>query len=145
MTGALRLDAVVGNPATAADEADIGIQLMVTDVRWGGDPALDFPYRLYARMPMQLTDKDNGCCGVPATVQDDVSLDFEAQCSETADPSVGGSCAVTTTADALIPGVVREGQRESWQLRGPVQVFDPGPDVNGVDGVLFLTQGLFVP
>ena len=145
MVGLLRLDAIVGNPGTTADEADIGIQLTVTDVRWGGDPSLDFPYRLYARIPFQLTDMDNGCCGDAATVRDDVSLDFQAQCAENTDPSIGSTCEVATTADALIPGMVHEGQRESWQLRGPVQVYDAGPDSNGDGATLFLTHGLFVP
>ena len=33
MSGSLRLDAMLGNPATPADEADVGIRLTVTDVR----------------------------------------------------------------------------------------------------------------
>ena len=144
MAGLLRLDSIVGNPMTAADEADIGIRLTVTDVRYGGDPALDFPYKLYVlRLSMRLTDKDNGCCGFPATLRDDVPLNAEAPCTETADPNVGSSCAVTTTADAVVLGMVREGRRGIWQMREPVRVFDAGPDANGVDATLFLTQGLF--
>ena len=145
MSGALRLDALVGNPMTLADEADIGVRLTVTDVRYGGDPALDFPYKLYVRLSLQLTDKDNGCCDSSGTVRDDVSLNAEAPCTETPDPAVGSTCAVTTTADAFVPGMVREAQRGIWQMREPVRVFDAGPDANGVDATLFLAQGLFVP
>lgn len=145
MTGFLRLDAILGNPSTPADEADIGIRLHVTDVRYKGDPSLDYPYRLFSPLSMQLTDKDNGCCGFPSTMRDGVSLYTEAPCTTTADPNVGSTCDVTTTADAFIPGMVRESQREVWQMRGPVQVFDFGPDASGADATLFLTQGVFVP
>ena len=59
-------------------------------------------------LSMQLTDKDNGCCGFPSTLRDGVSLYTEAPCTTTADPNVGSTCDVTTTADAFIPGMVRE-------------------------------------
>ena len=80
---------------------------------------------------MQLTDKDNGCCEFPATLRDDVPLYVEAPCNQTPDPAVGSTCAVTTTADAVIPGMVREGRRAIWQMSEPVKVYDAGPDASG--------------
>ena len=55
---------------------------------------------------------------------------------------MGSTCEVTTTADAFIPGMVREGQRAIWQMTGPVEVFDFGPDASGADATLFATQGI---
>jgi hypothetical protein len=65
---------------------------------------------------------------------------------------------MTTSADALLPGLVLEQKRTIWQL-GEIQVLDGGPDgdlapagggcppaCSGNDGeALFLRQGLFAP
>jgi hypothetical protein len=143
--GFLRVDAQAGNPATPADEADIRIRLNVTDVRRRDNPAVDYSPFLFTTLSMQLTDQDNGCCGFPATLRDGISLYAEAPCAPTPDPAVGSTCSVTTTADAYIPGMVREGQRGIWQMREPVQVFDSGPDGSGADATLFAVQGIFIP
>ena len=66
---------------------------------------------------------------------------------------------MTTSADAVLPDLVREQKRAIWQL-GEIQVFDGGADgdlaaaaggscppacvANGGEE-LFLRQGLFVP
>jgi hypothetical protein len=68
------------------------------------------------------------------------------QCGATANGTVGATCAVSTTADAVVPGVIREGDRAIWQL-GRIEVWDGGPDgdVDSDDNSLFATQGVFVP
>jgi len=78
-------------------------------------------------------------------LQDQVPLNMEALCTPTSDPGVGSTCSLATTADSVIPGMVREGRREIWEMSEPVRVFDAGTDANGVDATLYLTQGLFVP
>jgi hypothetical protein len=59
---------------------------------------------------------------------------------------MGSTCSIDTTADAVLPGVVKELRRAVWQM-GPVQVFDGGADgvVSTNPNTLFLTQGVFVP
>ena len=80
----------------------------------------------------------------PATVQD-VPFEFDIPCVATAG-SVGAACSVTTTADAVTPGIVSEGARASWRL-SQLQVFDGGADgdPDTADNTVFARQGLFVP
>jgi hypothetical protein len=53
---------------------------------------------------------------------------------------------VTTSADSLSAGLVREGKRSIWSLRS-AQVLDGGSDgiASTAGNTLFLTQGLFTP
>ena len=57
------------------------------------------------------------------------------------------TCSLTTTADAVLADIAREGQRAIWEL-GQVQVFDGGADGDGDtagDNTLFAVQGAFTP
>ena len=54
---------------------------------------------------------------------------------------------MSTTANAVVPGSVIDGQRGIWAL-GAIRVMDGGPDGDADtagDNSLFATQGLFVP
>ena len=53
---------------------------------------------------------------------------------------------MTTSADAVNPGVIKESMRSVWQL-GQVQVFDGGSDgvASTTPNTLFAVQGVFVP
>ena len=81
----------------------------------------------------------------PATVID-VPFSFTAACAPNSDPSVGSSCAVTTTADATVPGSVVEGKRAIWEL-GQIEVLDGGADGIASTGpnTVFARQGVFTP
>ena len=77
----------------------------------------------------------------------DIPLRFVFDCIATADAGTGAACATTTSADALMPGAVREGARSVWQV-DQVRVFDGGADgfiQTQADNNLFLKQGIFVP
>ena len=52
--------------STAADEANVQIDVKLTDVRKRDDPAADYETNLRVLLDAQLTDRDAGCCGVPA-------------------------------------------------------------------------------
>ena len=58
----------------------------------------------------------------------------------------GSTCAVTSTADAVMPGVIREGKSMVLQIYG-VRIFDAG--TNGIrgdsDDKIFAFQGIYVP
>jgi hypothetical protein len=70
---------------------------------------------------------------------------FTLTCQTTTETNIGSTCSATTTADAVMPGVVREGKRSVWGL-GQVKVFDGGADADTTgDNTLFLTQGLLAP
>ena len=73
-------------------------------------------------------------------------MSADVRCSATADASVGSTCTLATTVDALVPNAVREGDRAIWEL-GPVEVYDGGPAAVGAtaDNAVFARQGVFVP
>jgi hypothetical protein len=135
---------------------DVLISASLTDVRcevWvascgslntAGGP--DYTGELSAGASLRLTDRLNGATGPEAGTVADMSISFTVPCATTADPSVGAACAVTTSANTLLPNSVQSGARAIWQL-GPVQVFDGGPDgvVSTKDNSLFADQGIFVP
>jgi hypothetical protein len=143
----VRYGVQLGNPATPADEANVRIIASVTDVRKASDLS-DYTGELQLDQGLRITDRDNtpypGGSG-PATVTD-AGFPVTIPCGATADTSVGSTCAVDTTADAILPNTVKEGRRAVWQV-GQVHVFDGGPDgVASTPGnTLFMDQGVFVP
>jgi hypothetical protein len=145
--GSVRFDAVVGNPDTPANEADVAISIGLTDVRRSGTLA-DYTGELREETQVKVTDRRSGPYG---DGRDDatmvaVPLHADVNCSSTPNPAVGATCALNTAMNALVPGAVREGDRAIWEL-GAVEVYDIGPD--GVpatsDDRVFARQGIFVP
>jgi hypothetical protein len=132
------LSARSGNPATTEDEADVRLRVSVSDVRATGSLA-DYGSAVEAHPTLRITDRDNtphpGGPGAGTVV--DVGLRFNVPCAPTADATVGSSCAVTTTADTLVPNTVKEGRRSVWELSS----FDLN---DGDEGVLE-RPGVFVP
>jgi hypothetical protein len=76
----------------------------------------------------------------------DIPMPPTAICAATADPGVGGTCALLSTLDAFVPGMVKERQRAIWEF-GAIEVFDGGADGDAqtTPNTLFMRQGLFVP
>jgi Low-density lipoprotein receptor repeat class B len=144
--GSTRLTAVTGDPATVADEADVTISASTTDVRLKAGLG-DYTGQLQANVRLRLTDHVSGPgLNEAATVQD-FPFTFTVPCQTTADTTIGSSCAVATSADAIQPGTVREKARTIWQL-GDVELFDGGPDgvaATTQGNTLFEAQGVFVP
>ena len=145
-TGSLVLEAVLGNPATPADEADIRLAASATDVRLKAGLG-DYAGQLEVNTRLRFIDRASGTAvNEPATVQDFVFA-FTVPCQPTASTTIGSTCAVNTTADAIAPGTVTERARTIWQV-GQLQVFDGGPDgvaSTTAGNTLFEVQGLFVP
>jgi hypothetical protein len=85
----------------------------------------DYAGELEARTTLRLTDRTSGVSlDDNATVQD-LPFEFVVPCAATGDTSTGSVCSVSSTADAVNPGVVDEGARAVWQL-GQVSVTDGG-------------------
>ena len=95
---------------------------------------------------IRITDQDNGPQGnTPATVQD-IAFPIPLDCIPTADLSIGSTCGANTSANALVPGVVKASDAAVWQI-GEIEIKDSGPDgIRGnADDQLFETQGVFLP
>ena len=136
-----------GNPATLDDEADVAIKLEVLDVYRRSDLS-DYAGELDMRVTVRITDRDNRPLidnSGGGTVQD-ITFTFPGLCTPTVDTTTGASCAVNTTLDSILPGIVKEGARAVWEL-DQVQVYDGGEDGHASSGPndLFQVQGLFVP
>jgi hypothetical protein len=145
--GSIRFSVRVGDPGTPADEADVGLSFVLSDVRRRSDLA-DYTGELRATVPTRITDKDNppSAGGAADGTMADNSFGFTVPCAPTSSTSLGSTCGVTTTIEAVVPGAIKEGMRANWEL-GRIDVFDGGPD-NDADtapNTLFATQGVFVP
>jgi hypothetical protein len=146
--------------AAAGDQIDVKIESTITDVRCagttGGCSSAGGTYggKLLLNTGLRVTDRLNGAFQEPGTAMD-YPLQVGMQCAS-------GACSISTSADAVIPGVAQELKRSVWQI-SRVEVRDGGSDGNLVAGsaptsgvcppactgnggeTLFLHQGLFVP
>jgi Tol biopolymer transport system component len=132
------INARVGNPGTAADEADVRMNVIARDVRMRSDLS-DYAGVLEGRLSLRITDRDNsphpGGPG-PGTVTD-LAFPFDVPCTVTTETDRGSTCSVLTSADAVLPDTVEEERRSIWEL-GRLELRD-------ANGARFLVQGLFVP
>jgi hypothetical protein len=121
------------------------LDFRLTDVRVAATLA-DYTGELQPRPAIRVTDRRNGAAANEKGTLGDLTLPVTAPCGATANANVGATCALTTTLDALTPGIVQEGARAIWQL-GTVEVMDGGPDgdVDTADNELFARQGIFIP
>jgi hypothetical protein len=144
-TGYVIYKAVLGNPSTPANEADVTVQVSLTDVRRKRDLS-DYTGQLQVRGAVRITDRLNGPATDEAATVQDSELPVILPCTATADPSIGGACGVTTSLNAVVAGSAVESKRSIWEL-GPVQVFDGGTSetAGAADARLFERQGLFIP
>jgi len=143
---------------TNGNQADVLLSGSGTDVRSGSATGPD--YNPVASGPdmnsvgkVRISDHFNTTSGqpcssttsCPATVQD---LDFmvPVSCTPTADPSIGSTCSVSTTANTLIPSLVVE-NRQSVVQGFRIRLTDAG--ANGTPGDTddrdAFMQGLYIP
>jgi hypothetical protein len=144
--GTVRLDTVVGNPGTTPDEADVLLSASMTDVRRKSDLA-DYTGQLQASPTVRITDRGNGSISGDAATVTDMQFPFTVSCVATGGTTDEGSnCSVTTTADTVVPGAIKEGDRAVWEL-GQVRVFDGGADgvASTSPNSVFAVEGIFIP
>jgi hypothetical protein len=152
--GSVRFEVLLGDPGTAADEADVALEVTITDVRCRsavqactGAALSDYTGALEAVLPLRITDRFNSGLGTqPGTADAPFQSRIRVPCAATADTSAGSTCSLHTTLDAVRPGQVREGKRAIWAL-GQVEVVDGGVDGDPAtdDYTQFAVSGVFVP
>jgi len=141
-----------------SDGTDVRIQVNTTDVRCktttrssncpsnNSASGNDYAGQLRLTAGLRLTDMLNGPSpNVQGTVTD-TSFPVTVPCVTTQSTSVGSTCSVATTANAVTPGVVGPGNRAIWGL-DQVNLFDGGSTgvAGASDATVFETQGVFVP
>ncbi len=144
--GFVRASAIDGNVNTQADEADARFTVSMTDVRRTTAGLPDYTGQLQLESSIRLTDKNNGPREVGTMV--DTPFMVTVPCAATpGDTTVGSTCSVNTTADAVIgAGTIQEGMRTIWQL-GQVRLNDGGADgvASTTPNSPFMVQGVMVP
>jgi hypothetical protein len=140
---------------TPGDQLDGRLTVSQTDVRCraagvncAGGALSDYAGSLRMAMQFRVTDRNSGGANGAATFASGVL--FDVPCASTADTATGSKCSVTTSIDALHGGStsIAESQRAIWELRGAVELYDPGPDANiatSADNGLFMIGGVFFP
>ena len=146
--GSVTLKALLGTPEPP-DDADVSINARITHVLNASDHA-DYTGELRLELPLRITDRFNRPhpnVNGPGTVAD-TSFFATVPCTVTpSDPLTGSTCELSSTADALLPGTVRQGARAVWGL-GQVRLHDGGADGDAAtagDNGLLAVQGLFIP
>jgi subtilisin family serine protease len=143
--GSVRFDVTAGDSGTVANEADVLVNVSMTDVRNKSDLA-DYTGQLQETTNARITDRNNDPgADEPATAQD-VALAATVPCTATSDTTVGATCSLSTSLNVLMPGAVVEEERANWEL-AQIRVFDGGSDgVASTSGnTLFAHQGIFIP
>jgi hypothetical protein len=151
-TGSVRISVI--NVSLPAEDDQLEVSL--TDVRCrstsGGCAGAmeDYTGNVLANATIRITDRYNGAAlNDPGTVYD-IPFSWSVACTATGTPgipnAIGSACTSITTANALIPGFVKFGQRQIIEL-GQTKVFDGGADGNAAtnDNNLFQIQGIFNP
>jgi hypothetical protein len=125
---------------------DVRVDAAITDVRQKSG-LTDYGGELQVDQQVQITDGLNGPAqDEPGTVQA-TPFRFTVPCAATASTTTGGTCSLSSTFDAIVPGSVVAGARAIWEL-GQVQVRDGGADglaSTAGDNTMFERQGVFVP
>jgi hypothetical protein len=137
-----------GNAATPEDEADVGIEIKINDVRRASDLS-DYTGAIAAEVNLRWTDRFNGSApggGTDPATMVDVGLRIQVDCTATGDATIGSDCQRLTSLDALVPGAVKEQQRAVWEP-GQIRIDDGGPDSDptSTPNAPFMVQGVFVP
>lgn len=134
---------------------DVLIDVRTTDVRCKTAPATtcaganaaagpDYAGELRETANLRITDHDYSPSDSGTT--QDTPFPATVPCAPTADVQVGSTCALSTSANSLIPGAVTTGDRAIWGI-GQVQLFDGGSSgvAGASDATIFEVQGLFIP
>ena len=108
----------------------------------------DYTGELEVTADMRITDRNNAPApggGSEAATVIDSTLAFAAPCVATAGVA-GATCALSTSANAISPGLIRDTKRTLIEM-SQLQVHDGGSDglVATEPNAVFAVQGIFVP
>jgi hypothetical protein len=106
----------------------------------------DYSGQIQGNATIRISDHYNGPNLNEAATVVDIPFPVNGQCANTTSTSTGGLCTVNTTANAVVPGSVKDTQRGVIEI-SQLQISDGGPDgmVATPDNTLFEVQGIFIP
>jgi hypothetical protein len=107
----------------------------------------DYSGELQGNAMIRISDHYNGPSLNEAATVIDIPFPVNGTCANTpTNTAVGGLCSVNTTANAVVPGSVKDTQRGVVEIQ-QLQIFDGGQDglVASAGNTLFSVQGIFIP
>src|SRR3954454_1304661 len=106
----------------------------------------DYSGQLQGNATIRITDHYNGPTLTEAATVVDIPFPVNATCTSTAATNIGGTCTANTSANAVVPGSVKDAQRGVVEI-GQLLINDGGADgqVATADNTLFSVQGIFIP
>jgi hypothetical protein len=108
----------------------------------------DYSGQLQGTAQIRISDHYNGPGLNEAATVIDIPFPVTTTCANTAgDTSIGGLCQVATSANAVVPGSVKDLQRAVVEIQ-QLQINDGGTDgqvSTTADNTLFGVQGIFIP
>ena len=163
-------DASVPPCPAAGDQEDVKLVASATDVRCKASIASnatlcgptnttggkDYKGQVQGNATIRITDHFNtagaaSCSSTTSCSATVVDLPFPVTgtCASTTDTTIGGSCGVNTTADAVVPGaggVVKEGKKANVEV-GQILVNDGGADglASTAGNTVYARQGIYIP
>ena len=148
--GSAQLAVTPGDVNTAADEANVSFTANATDVRATSITGPDYSPNpsgpdMTLLTKFRITDLSNGGAASDQGTATDLDFAIPVDCATTVG-GAGSNCSASTTADAVSPGMIKEGRSMLMQAFR-VRLNDSGPDNvrgNG-DDRLFEQQGIFEP
>jgi hypothetical protein len=152
-TGTCSTPAGMSSPDVRIEHKADDVRCRVTNTACPGGFGSDYPSKLLLRVPLRITDKNNGTlANDPATVSD---LNFNAPITCVSTPTtIGATCNIVSSANGIMPGATSGGKRANWEL-GQIETRDAGPNGTGYDScpgtcgdgdeTTFERQGIFIP
>ena len=158
MEGFVKLLVDAGIPGPPED-SDVLITSQITDVRCQAGTATcgnanaadgaDYTGGLQGSATIRISDHWNAVAAGggpdPATVVD-IPFPVNTTCANTASNTIGGLCTANTSANATVPGAVKDTKRAVVEI-GQIVINDGGPDGNTATApnTTFARQGIFIP
>jgi hypothetical protein len=143
----------------APEDSDVLIIAQGTDIRCrpgttacGSANAVDgadYTGQLEGTATIRISDHWNAVVaggGPDAATVVDIPFPVVTGCAATASTSIGATCTANTSANATVPGAVKDTKRAVVEI-GQLQINDGGPDgvATTVPNQLFSVQGIFIP
>jgi hypothetical protein len=156
--GFIKITVKAGQPGLPED-SDVLLVASATDIRCKAGVAAcgsansadgaDYTGELEGTAQIRISDHWNAVApggGPDAATVIDIPFPVVTGCTATASTGIGSTCAISTSANAVVPGAVKDTKRGVVGI-GQIQVFDGGADgVAATDpNTLFSTQGIFIP
>jgi hypothetical protein len=136
---------------------DVLIKANITDVRCKAATAAtvcnsantadgpDYSGALQGNAMIRISDHYNGPSLTEAATVVDIPFPVGFPCANTVN-TIGGLCTANTSANAVVPGSVKDAQRAVIEIQ-QISISDGGADgnINTADNTVFEVQGIFIP